>query len=112
MLEKLLSLPGFIYQIEKEYYFLGKWICKKCTEKDASDCVAMYEMCRDASEESDAALYFNKMRAYSDFALDIPYNPGKIQADMDALISVLSDSASARLQEQIAHFEEDYPKYS
>ena len=32
MLERLLKQPGFIYEINGSYYFLGKWICKECTE--------------------------------------------------------------------------------
>ena len=39
MLETLLTLPGFIYQADGKYYFLGKWICKECTDVDATDCV-------------------------------------------------------------------------
>ena len=46
MIEQLLSQPGFIYEINGKYYFLGKWICKECTEVDACDCVMMYNMCR------------------------------------------------------------------
>ena len=45
MIEQLLSQPGFIYEINGKYYFLGKWICKECTEVDACDCVMMYEIC-------------------------------------------------------------------
>ncbi|MFQ9495202.1 MAG: hypothetical protein ACLR08_12565 [Dorea longicatena] len=26
--ERLLKLPGFLYQIGSNYYYLGKWICK------------------------------------------------------------------------------------
>ena len=55
MLETLLTLPGFIYQTGGNYYFLGKWICKECTDVDATDSVAMYQMCRDAKEEKNAA---------------------------------------------------------
>ena len=51
MLETLLTLPGFIYQAGGNYYFLGKWICRECTDVDATDSVAMYQMCRDAKEE-------------------------------------------------------------
>ena len=32
--ERLLKLPGFLYQIGSNYYYLGKWICKKCTHND------------------------------------------------------------------------------
>lgn len=88
MVEKLLKLPGFLYDIGGRYYYLGKWICKECTDTEATDCVTMYHMCRNGHEEPDTNLYFQKIRAFSDFALDIPYNPA-----------------------QIAGFEEDMEKY-
>ena len=44
--ERILKLPGFLYQIGNNYYYLGKWICKKCTDQAATDCVTMYQMCR------------------------------------------------------------------
>ena len=40
--ETLLKQPGFLYKIGQKHYYLGKWICKECTESDASDCVMMY----------------------------------------------------------------------
>lgn len=60
LLEKLLKTPGFIYQIKGNYYFLGKWICKECTDTDATDCVMMYQMCRKGQEEPDTNMYFQK----------------------------------------------------
>lgn len=77
--EQLLKSPGFLYQIEHTHYYLGKWICKECMDIDATDCVMMYHMCRRASEDADTCLYFNKIRAYSDFALEVPCNPAKIK---------------------------------
>lgn len=106
--EQLLRSPGFLYQIGNKYYYLGKWICKECTETDATDCVMMYHMCRSNKEEPDAAMYLNKLRAYSDFALEVPCNPAKTKADMTALIDSLSDSDRASLKKQIQYFEEDY----
>lgn len=44
--ERILKLPGFLYQIGNNYYYLGKWICKECTDQAATDCVTMYQMCR------------------------------------------------------------------
>ena len=35
--ETLLKQPGFLYKIGQKHYYLGKWICKECTESDASD---------------------------------------------------------------------------
>ena len=44
--EQLLKSPGFLYQLGNAYYYLGKWICRECTEVAATDCVTMYNMCR------------------------------------------------------------------
>ncbi len=79
MVEKLLKLPGFLYDIGGRYYYLGKWICKECTDTETTDCVTMYHMCRNGHEEPDTNLYFQKIRAFSDFTLDIPYNPAQIE---------------------------------
>lgn len=107
MLEQLLNSSGFIYEINNRYYFLGKWICKECTDIEASDCVTMYHMCREADEAPEAAMYFQKIRAHSDFALDIPYNPVKIREDMEILLNNLSDSELKKLERQFLCFQED-----
>ena len=112
MLNDLLKAPGFLYQVSGKYYYLGKWICKECTDYNETDCVMMYEMGRSSKDINEMALYFNKMRAYSDFALEIPYNAAKIRQSMTELIDGLSESAKARLEEQIQHVEEDLPKFS
>ena len=57
-------------------------------------------------------MYFQKMRAYSDFALEIPYNPTQIRSDMEALLDSLSESALSRLQAQYDAFVEDLERYA
>ena len=109
--EELLKSPGCLYQIGNTYYYLGKWICRECTEVDAADCVTMYNMCRSGQEEPDTAVYFNKIRAYSDFALEVPCNPAKTKADMTSLIDSLSDASLQSLKTQFQHFKEDHSKY-
>lgn len=111
MTERLLKLPGFVYELEGKYYFLGKWICRECTHEDTIDCVFMYRMCRNSHEEQETALYYHKLRGYSDFALEIPHNPAKIRADMTALIDGLTEAGAKSLERQIASFEEDVKKY-
>lgn len=111
MLEQLLKLPGFIYQIGGSYYYLGKWICKECTELNETDCVMMYDTCRTSGDDSETAFYFNKIRAYSDFALEIPYNPALIRQSMAHLLDGLSENASTGLAAQIKRVEEDLTKY-
>ena len=49
--ERLLTLAGFIYEVSGKYYYMGKWICKPCVETEATDSVAMYQMCRQGGEE-------------------------------------------------------------
>lgn len=112
MIEQLLSQPGFIYEIDGRYYFLGKWICKECTDVDACDCVTMYSICRNANEESETAMYFQKMRAYSDFALEVPYNPVQIRSTMETLLDSLSESTLSKLKAQYDAFAEDLERYA
>ncbi len=107
MLEKLLTLPGFIYEADGAYYYLGKWICKECTNVDETDCVTMYQMCRAGDEEKEASFYFQKIRAYSDFALDIPYNPALIRENMEKLLAGLSENGQKNLEKQIHLVETD-----
>lgn len=111
ILERLLKQPGFIYETDRRYYYLGKWICKDCTETEATDCVTMYHMCRNGHEEPDTNMYFQKIRAFSDFALEIPYDPEKIKKNMAALLDSLSDNALESLKKQMKEFEEDLEKY-
>ena len=108
---KLLTLPGFLYEINGSYYYLGKWICKECTDVEATDCVTMYKMCRSGHEEPDTNMYFQKLRAHSDFALDIPYNAAKIKEDIAALVEGLSETSLKNLEMQVACVEEDLKKY-
>ena len=109
--ERLLKLPGFLYQIGSNYYYLGKWICKECTDPNATDCVMMYQMCRSGGEEPETGTYFQKLRAFSDFALEVPYNPGKIADDMKTLLEGLSEDETDKLVKQIECLEEDSGKY-
>ena len=111
LLEEFLQQPGFIYEINGKYYFLGKWICKECTVLDATDSVSMYQMCRNQQEEKETNMYFQKIRAYSDFALEVPYNPEKIKSDMQAILETLSDENTVALSEQLAGFKKDLAKY-
>lgn len=111
LLEKLLKTPGFVYEINGTYYYLGKWICKPCTDTAATDCVVMYQMCREGNEEPDTSLFFQKLRAYSDFALEVPYNPAKIQDDIASVLASLSEKETSHLALQIQNVEEDMIKY-
>lgn len=111
MTGRLLKLPGFLYKFDNGYYYLGKWICKECTDTDATDCFVMYELCRAGKEEPDTDMYFQKIRAFADFALEVPYNAAKIQEDITVLIHGLSEQEQERLETQISRFEEDLQKY-
>ena len=80
-------------------------------ENNATDSVSMYQMCRNQQEEKETNMYFQKIRAYSDFALEVPYNPEKIKSDMQAILETLSDENTAALSEQLAGFKKDLAKY-
>ncbi len=111
MLNELLKAPGFLYQVSGNYYYLGKWICKECEDTQATDDAFMYTMCRSEQEEPTTNMYFQKLRAHADFALEIPYNPAKIKADMEAILESLSDSQKENLEKQFSNFREDLEKY-
>lgn len=111
MLEQLLKQPGFIYEISGKYYFLGKWICKECTNVEATDSVFMYQMCRRGGEVGETQMYYMKIRAFADFALEIPYNAAKIKADMTALLEGMSGMAAASLEKQLKAFAEDLARF-
>ena len=68
-------------------------------------------MCRRSHDENETAMYFHKVRACADFALEIPYNPVKIKNDMETILANLSETAISSLERQINNFEEDLPKY-
>ena len=65
----------------------------------------------DGGEEPETRTYFQKIRAFSDFALEVPYNPAKIADDMNMILESLSEKETTGLLEQIAHLEEDVTKY-
>lgn len=104
IIENLKACPGFVYQIGQSHYFLGKWICKPCTEIEITDCHAMYGMCIGAGEMNNARFYFQKLRAYSDFALEVPCNPKKVHEDLKCLISQFSSRELQSLEKQIQLF--------
>ncbi len=111
LLEKLLSHPGFLYQIGPSYYYLGKWICSPCTDQEASDCHFMFHMNLDSQEHPEVAYYFLKLRAMCEFALEVPYNPGKIRRDMEELLARLSPSDLELLTRQFEKFQTAWENY-
>ena len=110
VLERLLQYPGFVYRIGNDQYFLGKWLCRKVEDTDVSDCRAMYEICSAAKEEEETSLYFQKLRAYSDFAVVPPYNPQGLKEKMGALLGPLSAGDSSGLEKQVEQFALDYER--
>lgn len=107
ILDAIKKSPGFVYQIGTQYYFLGKYICKPCTDTEVTDTHAMYDVCSSAGEMQNASFYFQKLRAYSDFALEAPFNAAKLQADFSALWEKLSDFQKNSLEKQYQHFAKD-----
>lgn len=111
MLEQILKYPGFIYEIKGKYYFLGKWICKECLDTEATDSAFMYRMNRTQKDEPETPMYFHRIRAFSDFALEVPYNPALIKKNLSDLLSDLSDTETQALKKQLHDFAEDYSRY-
>ena len=62
-------------------------------------------------DQPETNIYFQKIRAFSDFALDVPFNPAKIQADMTSILDTLSPAGVEFLTAQVHCFEEDLLKY-
>lgn len=112
MIEQLLSQPGFIYEINGKYYFLGKWICKECTEVDACDCVMMYNMCRSSNEKNETASIFRKCVPTAILHWKFHIILTQVRSDMEALLDSLSESALSRLQAQCDAFVEDLERYA
>ena len=71
----------------------------------------MYQMCRKGQEEPDTNMYFQKIRAYSDFALEVPYDPNKIRSDMALILDTLSEEEIKSLTQQVENVESDVQKY-
>lgn len=112
LFRKLKNYPGFIYKLGMEYHFMGRWLCKPCTEQDATDSCEMYLIFDHKEPNQDAALYFGKLRAYSDFALEVPCNPAASEAGIKAVLEGLSESELKDLALQVADYEACYTMYS
>lgn len=100
-----ISRPGFLYRIGSEYYYLGKWICLKCENTDASDTHFMYELSLKEKHSPELNLYFQRLRAYSDFALIPPFNAAAVRDSQDRLLESLSDIQQEDLKRQIESFQ-------
>ena len=100
------SRPGFLYRIGSNYYYLGKWICQKCEDRDATDSHYMLELAYKECNPADLNLYFQKLRAYSDFALVPPLDKQKVYNSQDLLLDSLTEDQTADLQSQLRIFEE------
>ena len=105
--EALKKSPGFVYQIGTQYYFLGKFICKPCTDIEITDTHAMYDVCSSAGEIKNASFYFQQLRAHTDFALEVPFNIVKLQKDFNELWDSLSDFQKSSLEKQYLRFAKD-----
>ena len=101
------SYPGFVYKINSNYYFIGKMICEKCPDDqvDVTDCHYMYELAWDTENVPEIQLYFQKLRAYSDFALKPPYHAAAVQEAQNTLLDHLDMDAVKSLLKQISRVE-------
>lgn len=106
------SLPGFLYRIGYDYYYLGKWICEKCDDTGATDSHFMYELALKEQNAADMGLYFQRLRAYSDFALIPPFNAARVHGSQDRLLGLLSDEQLQELQNQIEDFKSCHVRFA
>ena len=112
LFQKLKVYPAFIYKLAGKYYFAGRWLCKECTDLDATDCCEMFMMFGHREPNQDSALYFNKVRAYSDFALEVPCDPAGAEAAIKELLDTLGDSDIQSLAKQLEDYENCHQMYS
>lgn len=100
------SRPGFLYRIGSHHYYLGKWICQECEDCNATDSHYMLELAYKEHNPADLNLYFQKLRAYSDFALVPPLDKQKVYNSQDLLLESLTEDQAQDLQNQLRIFEE------
>lgn len=112
LFQKLKTYPGFIYKIGTQYFFLGRWLCKECTELNATDCCEMFLMFDHNTPNQDTSLYFNKVRAYSDFALEVPCNPAASEAGIKKILEALSETELQNLNSQVNDYENCHLMYA
>ena len=105
------SRPGFLYRTGERYYYLGKWICLECTDYEVTDSLYMYELAYKEHNLSDLNVYFQKIRAYSDFALVPPFNKDEVYRAQDLLLDSLNEEHTEDLRRQIGMYEECYRQY-
>lgn len=100
------SRPGFLYRIENHCYYLGKWICLECTDYEVTDCLYMFELAHREHNLQDLNLYFQKLRAYSDFALVPPLDKDGVYRSLDILLNGMTDTQIEDLKKQLQIFDE------
>ena len=110
--KKLLKTPGFIYQIKGNYYFLGKWICKECTDTDATDCVMMYQMLQGKDRKNQIPIcIFKKYGLTAILLWRFLMIRIKIRSDMALILDTLSEEEIKSLTQQVENVESDVQKY-
>ncbi len=109
--ERILKLPGFSLSDREQIIILENGSARNAPTRlplIVSPCIRCAAL---EKKNLKQILIFKKLRAYSDFALEVPYNPSKIAADMKAILESLSDEQLHNLTEQIDHLEEDITRY-
>lgn len=100
------SRPGFVYRIGNQCYYLGKWICLECTDYEVTDCLYMFELAYREQNFQDLNLYFQKLRAYSDFALVPPLDKDGVYRSLDILTGGMTATQKEELENQLQIFDE------
>ena len=89
--EKLNGLPGFLYQIGRKHYFIGRWICTEATELEQKDACDMYHLLGGGTPDREGKLYFGKCRAYADLALTPPPDLEGTKEKIHELVAALTE---------------------
>ncbi len=104
-LENLITKRGFIYLIDGEYYYIGHWIFKKCTDGHVINLFEEYrELDINNLEDEKRILYlFRKLMLYSEFEIEDP-NETKYDRNIVNFIEGLSDRNKELLLIQLDDF--------
>lgn len=104
--QDFISPSGICLPDRKSILLPWKVDLSKCSDSDAADSHYMYELAYKEQNPADLNLYFQKLRAYSDFALTPPLDKEGVHRAQDLLLESLSDIQAEDLTHQIHVFEE------
>lgn len=108
-LEDLIKKHSFIYKIDDQYYYIGQWLFKPCTNIMVIDYYAKYKEALKNEDDEQLYYWFRKVRACSD--LDMDETKDNINKKILEFIDQLSNSQKSSLQNQLDEFVNTFHKY-